>query len=89
MKHRLREAQLTLLGTLAAARVTVTLHMDNGVADRSYWISAVDDDEQQILLWSDRTSPGPNGGLSLAELMVALQDVLRLAHGDPPLSQPV
>lgn len=89
MDHRLREAQLNLLGQLPAARMTVTLHMDNGVADRSFWISAVDEEENQILLWSDRTRPGPNGGLSLAELMVALQDVLRLAHGDPPLSPPV
>lgn len=89
MQHRLREAQLTLLGTLPAATMTVRIHLDNGVADRSWWISAQAEDESQILLWSDRTSPGPNGGLNLAELMVALQDVLRLAHGDPPLSQPV
>ena len=89
MQHRLREAQLTLLGTLPAARMTITLHVDNGVADRSWWLSAVDEEENQVLLWSDRTSPGPNGGLNLAELMVSVQDVLRLAHGDPPLSQPV
>lgn len=89
MTHSLRESQLTLLGQLPAATVTITLHVDNGQPDRTWWLSAVDDHDNQVALWSDRTSPGPHGGLNLAELMVALQDVFRLTRGDSSYTESV
>jgi hypothetical protein len=86
---RLRESQLNLLGQLPAAKVTVTIHLDNGVPDRTWWLTAVDDAENICALWSDRTNRSPRGDLSLAELMVSLQDVFRLTRGDPSYSQDV
>lgn len=89
MNSHVRTTQLTLLGTLEAATVTVTIHMENGIPSRSYWISAVDDEERQILLWSDRTGKGPSGGLNLAELAKDLANVFRLARGDQEYTGPI
>lgn len=89
MDSKLRESQLNLLGQLPAATVTITIHLDNGVPDRTWWLSAVDEAENMVALWSDRTNRSPRGDLSLAELMVALQDVFRLTRGDPSYSQDV
>lgn len=80
MRSRVRTTQLSLLGTLEAATVTVTIHMREGIPDRSWWISAVDDEDNQILLWSDQTSEGPRGGLNLAELLTELLEVFRLTR---------
>jgi hypothetical protein len=87
MTSRVRKTQLNLLGTLPAARIDLTFHMEDGVAQRQWWISAVDDEENQILLWSDSTSQGPHGGLNLAELLTQLLEVLRLARGPSDPSQ--
>lgn len=89
MKSRVRQTQLNLLGTLEAATVTVTIHMENGIPSRSYWLSAVDDLDQQILLWSDTTSRGPGDGLNLAELISDLARVFRLTRGDQEYPDPV
>lgn len=82
MRSHVRRTQLNLLGTLEAATVTVTLHLEDGVASRIYWLAAEDDEGNQILLWSDRTAEGPHGGINLAELLTDLLEVLRLARTD-------
>lgn len=89
MDNRLRESQLNLLGQLPASRITLTFHLDNGIPDRTWWLTATDEQDNTIALWSDRTDRSPRGDLSLAELMVALQDVFRLTRGDPSYSQEV
>lgn len=89
MEHPLRQSQLTLLGTLPAARIDITIHLDNGSPDREWWLRAMDDEENLVALWSDRTSPGPRGGLNVAELLTALLDVLRLVRGDPQASETI
>lgn len=78
MHSKLRQSQLNLLGQLPAATITITLHVEDGIVSRNWWISAVDDNEDQVLLWSDRTPPGPHGGLNLAELLTALLEITRL-----------
>lgn len=78
MTTRLRRSQLNLLGQLEAAHIRIDLHVENGIVQRTWWIGATDDNEDQVLLWSDTTPPGPHGGLNLAELMSALLDIFRL-----------
>lgn len=84
MKSRVRRTQLNLLGTLDAATVTITLHLHDGVASRDWWITAEDDEGDQILCWSDRTGEGPHGGLNLAELLTQILEVLRLSRPSQP-----
>jgi len=79
MTHsKLRQTQLTILGNLDAATIEVKLHVYNGVIDRSWWIVGKDDDEDLVLMWSDRTAEGPHGGISLAELLTQLLEITRL-----------
>lgn len=78
MPSKLRQAQLNLLGQLDAAHIRIDLHVKEGVVQRDWWIGATDEDDEQILLWSDRTPPGPHGGLNLAELMGELLNIFRL-----------
>jgi hypothetical protein len=80
MTSRVRRTQLDLLGSLPAARVDLTFHIHDGIPGRTWWISAVDDEENQILLWSDSTAAGPHGGLNLAELMTQLLEIFRLTR---------
>lgn len=82
----LRRSQLNLLGQLDAASITVQLHVYDGVISRDWWISAVDDDDTQILLWSDRTPEGPHGGINLADLLTKLLEISRLVRA---ASQPL
>lgn len=78
MKPGIRQHQLTLLGELPAARLTIYLHTNDGVIDRNWWIEGLDDDENRILLWSDRTGQGPRGGLNMADLLASLLEISRL-----------
>lgn len=79
---RLKEYQLTLLGQLEAARLTITLHLDEGKPSRDFWITGEDLDGQTVLLWNSRTGPGPWEGINLAELMTALMEIFRLTRAD-------
>lgn len=89
MKHEVREAQLNLLGQLPVAKVTITLHVEDGVPARQWWISGEDLDGDQLLMYSSATSAGPAGGLHLPELMQELHQVFRLTRGLPSTARPV
>lgn len=73
--------QLDLLGSLPAARLDVTIHLNDGEPSRDYWISGTDINGEQVLLWSDTTSEGPRGGLNLADLLSELLDIFKLTRG--------
>lgn len=89
MPRELKQLQLNLLGELPASTVTLTLHLDNGVASREYWITGEDDAGEQVCLWSSRTSGGPGGGVNLAEVMQTLHQVLRATRGLPLTSEQI
>lgn len=76
----LKQHQLNLLGQLEAARIDLTFHVERGRPLRQFWISAEDPSGEQILLWSDRTAPGPHGDVNLAEVMTTLMEVFRLTR---------
>lgn len=80
MDSHVKLTQLDLMGRLEASTITVTIHLERGRPDRTWWITGTSDTEDTILTWSDRTSPGPHGDLNLAELMTALMDVFRLTR---------
>ncbi len=79
-RSQLRHTQLTLLGTLPAAKLEITLHLEDGIPGRQFWISGTDLDGEQVLLWSDSTSEGPRGGLNLADLLTELLEIFRLTR---------
>lgn len=85
MPLRLKEHQLTLLGQLPAATITITLHVQHGRILRQWWITGVDENDDQVLVWSDATAEGPHGGINLAELLTQLLEVSRLVR-EPSMS---
>ena len=86
MSQRIRETQLTLLGTLDTANIRIHLHTHSGMIDRNWWIEGFDEDGNRILLWSERTPEGPHGGIQLAELLARLLEISRLLRipSQPP-----
>lgn len=84
MPLKLREHQLTLLGQLPAATITITLHVNEGTILRQWWITGADEKDDQVLCWSDATSEGPHGGLNLAELLTELLAIARMLREPSP-----
>lgn len=89
MSRELKELQLNLLGELPVARMSVHLHLENGVASRDYWIAGEDENGEQVCMWSARTGLGPAGGVNLAELMQKLHQLLRLTRGLPSTDESI